>query len=58
MVFGYTPLDPLVVLWGTLLAIWYLQKAPVKLIGFMPTALSRMRRPRPIEISLAGEFPG
>jgi len=40
MVFGYTPLDPLVVLWGTLLAIWYLQKAPVKLIGFMPTALS------------------
>lgn len=40
MVFGYTPLDPLVVLWGTALAMWYLQKAPVKLIGFMPTALS------------------
>ena len=40
MVFGYTPFDPLVVLWGTVLAMWYLQKSPVKLIGFMPTALS------------------
>ena len=40
MVFGYTPLDPLVVLWGTLLASWYLSHNAVKLICFMPTALS------------------
>lgn len=40
MVFGYTPLDPLVVLWGTALAIWYLSRNAVKLLGFMPTALS------------------
>lgn len=40
MVFGYTQLDPLVVLWGTSLAIWYLSRNAVKLLGFMPTALS------------------
>lgn len=40
MIFGYTPLDPLVVLLGTFLAIWYLNRNTVKLIGFMPTALS------------------
>lgn len=40
MVFGYTPLDPLVVICGTLLTIWYLNRNAVKLIGFMPTALS------------------
>lgn len=40
MVYGYTPIDPIVVLSGTTLAIWYLQKSPMKLIGFMPTALS------------------
>lgn len=40
MVFGYTPLDPLVVLGGTLLAIWYLNRNAVKLLGFMPMALS------------------
>ena len=40
MVFGYTPLDPLVVIFGTGLAMWYLGREPVRLIGFMPTALS------------------
>ncbi len=40
MVFGYTNFDPLVVIFGTLLAIWYLNRNAVKLIGFMPTALS------------------
>ena len=40
MVLGYTLIDPLVVLWGTSLAIRFLQRAPAKLIGFMPTALS------------------
>ncbi len=40
MIFGYTPLDPLVVLWGTALALWYLNRNAVKLLGFMPTALS------------------
>lgn len=40
MIFGYTPLDPIVVLAGTLLAIWYIAKDAVRLIGFMPTALS------------------
>lgn len=40
MVFGYTPLDPLVVLLGTLLAVWYLSQNPLKLLGFMPVALS------------------
>lgn len=40
MIFGYTPLDPLVVLIGTTIALRYLQKKPLRLIGFMPTALS------------------
>lgn len=40
MVFGYTPLDPLVVLLGTVITIWYLSRNAVKLLGFMPTALS------------------
>ena len=38
--FGYTQFDPLVVVGGTLLAVWYLQKAPVKLVSLMPAALS------------------
>jgi hypothetical protein len=40
MIFGYTPLDPLVVLIGTAIALRYLQKKPLRLIGFMPAALS------------------
>ncbi|MEY8096906.1 hypothetical protein AB9F29_05730 [Falsihalocynthiibacter sp. S25ZX9] len=40
MVIGYTPLDPLVVLIGTALAIWFLAKAPVRLMAYLPTALS------------------
>lgn len=40
MVFGYTPLDPLVVLIGTAMAAWFLSKKPVRLMAYMPTALS------------------
>ncbi len=40
MIFGYTLLDPVVVLLGTLLAFWYLSHKPVKLVGFLPTAFS------------------
>jgi len=40
MIIGYTLLDPLVVLVGTLLAGWYLQTNAMKLIGLLPTALS------------------
>ena len=40
MVFGYTPIDPLVVLLGTVITIWYLSRNAVKLLGFMPIALS------------------
>lgn len=40
MVFGYTPLDPLVVLIGTVMAAWFLSKNPVRLMAYMPTALS------------------
>lgn len=40
MVFGYTILDPLVVVFGTLLALWYLHHNRLQLIAFMPTALS------------------
>lgn len=40
MIFGYTPLDPLVVLIGTVVALHYLQKKPIRLIGFLPAALS------------------
>lgn len=38
--FGYTPLDPLVVLLGTGLAAFYLTKNPVRLIPWLPAALS------------------
>ncbi|WP_417241072.1 MULTISPECIES: hypothetical protein [Pseudomonadota] len=40
MIFGYTPLDPLVVLGGTFYTGWLLKKNAVRLIGFLPMALS------------------
>lgn len=40
MLFGYTPFDPLVVLFGTALALYFLATRPVRLIGWMPTALT------------------
>ncbi|MGP6088754.1 hypothetical protein [Antarctobacter jejuensis] len=40
MVFGYTPLDPLIVLLGTGLAAWFLSKRPVRLMAYLPSALS------------------
>lgn len=40
MIFGYTPFDPFVVIFGVILALRYLVKNAPKLIGLMPTALS------------------
>lgn len=40
MVFGYTPLDPFIVLIGTAMTAWFLSKNPVRLMAYMPTALS------------------
>ncbi|SDL82027.1 hypothetical protein [Aliiruegeria lutimaris] len=40
MVFGYTPLDPLVVLIGTAMAAWFLIRKPIRLMAYMPAALS------------------
>jgi len=40
MVFGYTPFDPLVVFGGTFYTGWLLKKNAVRLIGFLPMALS------------------
>lgn len=40
MLFGYTPLDPLVVLIGTGIAVFFLARNPVRLMGLMPTALT------------------
>ena len=40
MQIGYTFIDPLVVLVGTGMAIWFLLKNPMKLMGYMPAALS------------------
>jgi hypothetical protein len=40
MVFGYTPFDPLIVLGGTFYTGWLLKKNAVRLIGFLPMALS------------------
>jgi len=40
VVFGYTFLDPLVVVCGTVLALWLLASKPVRLVAYLPTALS------------------
>lgn len=40
MLIGYTLLDPLIVLLGTALAAWLLSKNPIRLMGYMPAALS------------------
>lgn len=40
MIIGYTPLDPIVVLFGTLMAIYFLVCKPVKLMEWLPTALT------------------
>lgn len=40
MAFGYTPLDPLVVLIGTFYGLYLLTVQPFRLIGWMPAALS------------------
>lgn len=40
MIFGYTPFDPLVVLIGTAMALWFLSKRPMRLVPYLPTALS------------------
>jgi len=40
MVFGYTPFDPVVVLLGTIYAAYILTTRPVRLMGFLPLALS------------------
>lgn len=40
MIFGYTPYDPLVVLLGTVMALRFLIKRPVRLVPYLPTALS------------------
>ncbi len=40
MVFGYTILDPIIVLIGTVFAVWCLARRPTRLIPYMPAALS------------------
>ena len=40
MVFGYTIIDPIVVILGTLLAGYYLMRTPIGLLAFLPAALS------------------
>lgn len=40
MIFGYTPLDPIIVLIGTGYALYLLSTNPTRLIGWMPAALS------------------
>lgn len=40
MIFGYTPLDPVFVLGGSLLAAWLLLTRPKRLMLFLPAALS------------------
>lgn len=40
MLYGYTLLDPLVVLCGTFLTIYYLQRNTLRLIGYLPAAFS------------------
>jgi len=40
MIFGYTPFDPFVVLFGTGISIWILSYKPVRLLAFLPAALS------------------
>lgn len=40
MIFGYTPFDPLVVLAGALLAIHFLVKNPMRLMAWLPVAMS------------------
>lgn len=40
MLFGYTPFDPLVVLGSTAYTVYLLSRNPVRLIGWMPAALS------------------
>lgn len=40
MIFGYTYLDPIVVVIGTVMALWFLATRPVRLVPYLPTALS------------------
>ena len=40
VVFGYTIIDPIVVILGTLLAAYYLIRMPIRLLAFLPAALS------------------
>lgn len=40
MLIGYTLFDPLVVISGTLLALYFLIKHPVRLLGWLPAALT------------------
>lgn len=40
MLFGYTPIDPVVVVMGTLMAIYFLARNPVRLMAWLPTALT------------------
>ena len=40
MLIGYSILDPIVVFLGTILALYYLAVSPVRLLGWLPAALS------------------
>lgn len=40
MVFGYSWLDPLVVLWGTVVTVYLLARKPIKLMLYLPAFLS------------------